>query len=431
MSNLKGLSVMVEASSMTPPGVRSQPRLAGEPWLAIVGIGEDGLAGLSPVARALIAQAELVAGGERHLALADAAIRGKRLAWPSPLTDAIPLLLQWRGQPVCVLATGDPFLYGIGATLTRFVLAEEMIAVPAPSAFSLLAAQLGWALQHCTMLSLHGRHFERLLPHLQPGAKLLLLSWDGSTPGRVAEVLVERGFAGSHMVIGESLGGPRAHLARFVAGEIGTRVFDNLNTIAVDVVAGRGARVLPRAPGLPDDWFEHDGQITKREIRALTISALAPRRGELLWDIGAGSGSVGIEWMLSDPANRALAIEARPDRAARAARNALALGVPDLEVVHGEAPGALIGLVRPDAIFIGGGAGDPGLLDAAWQALRPEGRLVVNAVTLETQALLIGWQKRLGGALTCVQIARADPIGDYRGWRAAMPVVQWTVEKPS
>jgi precorrin-6Y C5,15-methyltransferase (decarboxylating) len=281
------------------------------------------------------------------------------------------------------------------------------------------------------MLSLHGRRFERLLPHLQPAAKLLLLSWDGSTPERVARTLVERGFGGSRVVVGEKIGGPRERITRFVAGEMGERSFDDLNTMAVDVVAGPGSRVLPRAPGLPDAWFDHDGQITKREIRALTLSALTPRRGELLWDIGAGSGSVAIEWMLSDPANRAIAIEGRTDRAARVTRNALALGVPDLEIVSGEAPGALTGLARPDAVFIGGGAGDPGVLDAAWTALRPGGRLVANAVTLETQALLIDQHKRLGGNLTSIQIARADPVGAYRGWRAAMPVTQWVVEKPS
>lgn len=422
---------MGEALTLGPTGMRPQPVSANEPWLAVIGIGEDGLDGLAPAARALITQADLVAGGERHLALAAAAIRGEKLVWPSPLGEAIPTLLQRRGTPVCVLATGDPFLYGIGATLTRFVPPEEIIGVPAPSAFSLFAARLGWAQQDCTMLSLHGRRFERLWPHLQPGAKLMLLSWDGSTPGRVAEALVERGFARSPMVVGEAMGGPRERMTRFVAGGIGERTFTGLNTIAVDVVADPGARVLPRAPGMPDAWFDSDGQITKREIRALTLSALAPRRGELLWDIGAGSGSVGIEWMLSDPANRAIAIEARADRAARATRNALALGVPDLEIVHGEAPAALSGLARPDAVFIGGGASDPGVLDAAWAALRPGGRLVANAVTLETQALVIETHERFGGTLTSIQVARAESVGAYRGWRAAMPVTQLAVEKPS
>jgi precorrin-6Y C5,15-methyltransferase (decarboxylating) len=418
-----------ETATMAPPAHSLQ---AGDvaPWLAVVGIGEDGLPGLSPAARALVTQAELVVGGERHLALAGPALRGERMPWPSPLTDGIPAILARRGRPVCVLASGDPFLYGVGATLARHVPAGEMIGVPAPSAFSLVAARLGWSQQDSTMLSLHGRSFERLYPHLQPGARLILLSWDGTTPARVASALVARGFGDSRLTVCEALGGPREKLVAGVASAFGERVFDDLNTVAVEVIAGPRARIIPRTPGLPDNWFEHDGQITKREIRAMTLSALAPRQGDLLWDIGAGSGSVGIEWLLADGANRAVAVEARPDRAARAARNAVSLGVPQLEVVMGEAPGALAGLPAPDAVFIGGGAGDAGVIEAAWSALGPGGRLVVNAVTLETQAILIDRQKQLGGELVSVQVARADPVGPYRGWRAAMPVTQWAVTKP-
>ncbi len=399
------------------------------PWLSLVGIGEDGLDGLSPAARQRLAQATLVVGGARHLALA-APLRAPTLAWPSPIADALPALLARRGEPTCVLATGDPFFFGIGALLTRHFGPQEMICLPTPSAFSLAAARLGWSLQDCATLSLHGRALEAIIPHLQPRAKILALSWDGETPGKLARLLTERGMSGSKLTICEAMGGARERLRGCRAADFALTDVAALNTIALDVVAGRSARVLPRAAGLPDALFEHDGQITKQETRALTLSALAPRRGELLWDIGAGSGSISVEWMLADPANRAIAIEPRPDRAARIARNALSLGVPDLRVVEGAAPEALSGLPTPDAIFVGGGASAPGALEAYLGALSPGGRLVVNAVTLETQAELTTAYKRWGGDLMQASFARADPVGRFTGWRAAMPVVQWRIEKP-
>jgi precorrin-6Y C5,15-methyltransferase (decarboxylating) len=411
----------------------SAPSLSDAPppgrWLALVGIGEDGLEGLSAAAIRLVKQAGLLVGGARHLALAGET-GARRLAWPSPLTDALPAILAERGRPVCVLASGDPFFYGVGSTLLRHVPAEEVLCLPAPSAFSLMAARLGWDLQSTALLSLHGRPLERIRPHLQPGARILALSWDGDTPARLAGHLRSLGLGPSRLAVGEALGGPREHLVRMTAGALGAESFDPLNIIGLEVEATPAARLIPLASGLADDLFEHDGQITKREIRALTLSALAPLQGELLWDIGAGSGSVGIEWMLCHPANRAIAVEPRPERAARVGRNAVALGVPDLHIVQGEAPAALDGLPRPDAAFIGGGATDPGVLDAVWSALRPGGRLVVNAVTLETQALLMARYHALGGELVTVQVARADPVGPYHGWRAAMPVMQWSVARP-
>ncbi|MGA2045096.1 MAG: precorrin-6y C5,15-methyltransferase (decarboxylating) subunit CbiE [Roseiarcus sp.] len=398
-------------------------------WLAIVGIGEDGLEGLSPAARRLIAQAALVVGGARHLKLAG--LSGEAtLAWPSPIEDAMPAILARRGAPVCVLASGDPFCFGVGALLMRHVPVQETICLPAPSAFSLAAARLGWSQQDCVTLSLHGRPLEAIVPHLQPGARLLALSWDGATPERLARLLVARGMGGSKLVVCEAMGGSRERLREALAEGFALPDIAALNTIALEVVAGRGARVVPRASGLPDDFFEHDGQITRREIRAMTLAALAPRRGQLLWDVGAGSGSVAIEWMLADPANRAIAIDRHPVRAARIARNAATLGAPGLVVAEGAAPQALADLPRPDAIFVGGGASDGALLDAVFAALAPGGRLVVNAVTLEGQSELIARHGRLGGELTQAQIARADPLGRFRGWRAAMPVVQWMVEKP-
>jgi precorrin-6B C5,15-methyltransferase / cobalt-precorrin-6B C5,C15-methyltransferase len=397
-------------------------------WLAIVGVGEDGLDGLSPAARRLIAQASLVVGGARHLKLAGLA--GERtLTWPSPIEDALPDILARRGAPVCILASGDPFFYGVGGLLMRHILADEMICLPQPSAFSLAAARLGWSLQDCVSLSLHGRALETIIPHLQPRARILALSWDGATPAKLARLLDARGMGGSRLIVCEAMGGPHERLREARAGAFALAEVAALNTIALEVVA-EAARAIPRAGGLPDALFEHDGQITKREARAMTLAALAPRRGELLWDIGAGCGSVAIEWMLADPANRAIAVERNPERAARIARNAAALGVPALRIVEGEAPAALAGLPQPDAAFVGGGASVGSLLDHVFAALAPGGRLVVNAVTLQGQGELIKRFESHGGDLVQASFARADRVGRFHGWRPARPMVQWTLEKP-
>ena len=403
---------------------------APDRWLSIVGIGEDGIAGLSPVARDLIVRAEIVFGGERHLRLAAPLIRGTPRPWPSPFGRAVEEVLAQRPRQVCVLASGDPFHYGIGALLARNVAADEMVAVPAPSAFSLAAARLGWPLAEATLLALNGRSLDLVRPHLHPHARILALTTDGEAPAALARLLTQAGFGASHLTVLEALGGARERVRSAGAETFDLSAVDPLNTVAIEVAAGKDAWVIARAPGLPETFFEHDGQITKREVRALTLSALAPRRGERLWDIGAGAGSVAIEWLLADPSERAIAIEARADRAARIARNAAALGVPGLEIVHGQAPAALAELAPPDAIFIGGGASEPGLLDHAIAALRPGGRLVVNAVTLVTEALLIERHAALGGDLVRIAIARAEPVGGKTGWRPALPVTQWTWVKP-
>ena len=401
-------------------------------WLSIVGIGEDGADGLSPAARRLVEGAELVVGGARHLALAGDLARGERLPWPSPLTDAFGAILAKRGRPVCVLATGDPFHFGIGPQLAALVPPGEFVCLPQPSAFSLAAARLGWSLPEAACFTLHGRPLERVLPHLQPGARLLALSWNGDTPARLAALLAARGFGPSRITVLEAMGGPRERTQRARADAFDLVGIDPLNIVFVEVEAGPAALVVPLTPGLPDELFEHDGQLTKREVRAATIAALGPRVGELLWDIGAGSGSISIEWSLRHPSLRAVAIEPRPERAARIARNAAHLGAPDVAIVHGEAPAALIGLPAPDAVFVGGGATDPGVLDAAWAALRAGGRIVANGVTLETEALLLDRFSTLGGALTRLHVERAEPIGRGRlhGWRSAMPVTQWRAVKP-
>ncbi|MCG5240760.1 precorrin-6y C5,15-methyltransferase (decarboxylating) subunit CbiE [Azospirillum doebereinerae] len=399
-------------------------------WLSVVGLGEDGWDGLSPAARAVVERAEFLIGGARHLSLLPAIAGQERAAWPSPLTDAFPSLLARRGQRVCVLASGDPSWYGIGATLSRIVPATETMLIPAASAFSLAAARLGWPVQETVCLTVHGRPLELVVPHLQPNARLLVLSWDGTTPAKLAALLRARGFGASRLTALEAMGGPRESRTEATAESWTAERIADLNTVAVECIAAPGARILPRAPGLPDDWFEHDGQITKREVRAVTLSFLAPRRGESLWDVGAGSGSIGIEWMLADPANRAVAVEHREDRIARILSNAAAFGVPGLEVARGKAPGALAGRTPPDAVFIGGGVTNEGVLDACWDALKPGGRLVANAVTLESEAVLFAAHKRLGGDLSQIAVARAAPVGGFRGWRPLMPVTLWRVDKP-
>jgi precorrin-6Y C5,15-methyltransferase (decarboxylating) len=399
---------------------------ASRRWLSIVGIGEDGADGLSPVARGLIGDAEIVFGGRRHLALAGALIRGKAQPWPSPF--AVDGVLAQRGRQVCVLASGDPFLHGVGAVLARRIDPAEMLAVPAPSTFSLAAARLGWALQDAAQVSLHGRAIDLVRPQLQPGMHVLALTSDGGGPAALARLLAETGFGASSLTVLEALGGPCERIRTATAEMFDLDDIDDLNVVAIVVQAGPGARVIARAGGLPDAMFEHDGQITKREIRAITLSALAPRRGELLWDVGAGSGSVAIEWMVADPSLRAIAIERRPDRAAHIRRNAAMFGVPGLQVVEGEAPAALQDLPAPDAVFIGGGAA--AALDVALQRLRSRGRLVANAVTLETESMLLVRYATLGGELTRVAVTRADAVGGKIGWRPALPITQWTWIKP-
>jgi precorrin-6Y C5,15-methyltransferase (decarboxylating) len=394
-------------------------------WLSLIGVGEDGA--LSSAARALIDEATLVVGGARHLALVGDT-NARRLAWPSPLTDALPELLSRRGQPTVVLATGDPFHYGVGTLLSRHIAPDEIFCLPAPSAFSLAAARLCWSLQDCALLSLHGRAFERVTPHLQPGRRLIALSWDGATASKLAVHLVARGFGGSTLHVLENLGGPHERIRSARADEFALVDTGALNTIAVELRAEPGARVLLLTPGLPDDWFEHDGQLTKRDVRAVTLAALAPRQGETLWDVGAGSGSIGIEWMLCNPANRTIAIERDAERAARVVRNATELGVPEIEIVVKSAPEAFAGLAPPDAIFFGGGATAP-TIDAAWAALPSKGRIVVNAVTLETQALLAQMFEARGGELVHIQIAKARPVGRFHALGPAMPVLQWRASK--
>jgi precorrin-6Y C5,15-methyltransferase (decarboxylating) len=404
--------------------------MAPQQWLAILGMGEDGVEGLSPAARAAVERAVLVVGGTRHLRLAAGLIQGDRLSWPSPLSDAFPAILAQRGRNVALLASGDPYCYGVAGTLATVVPVAETVCIPVPSAFSLACARLGWAAQEVATLSACGRPLEAILPLLQPGRRILLLSADPGTPAALAKMLCHYGFDGSVLHLLEALGGEDERMRSTMALHPLPTNIAPLHLLGVEVVASPEARVIPRSPGLPDNFFEHNGQITKREIRAATIAALAPRAGEMLWDLGCGSGSVAIEWALAHPANQAIGIEQLADRADRARRNALTLGVPSVRIVTGTAPGALAGLPPPDVVFIGGGLQDPALLAAAWVALRAGGRMVVNAVTTESQARLFDAHRMYGGALTRLLVERLDTLGPHHVFRPAIAVTQWAATKP-
>jgi precorrin-6Y C5,15-methyltransferase (decarboxylating) len=397
-------------------------------WLSVVGIGEDGLAGLSLIARSLVDRAEVLVGGDRHLAMLPTDDR-ERLVWTSPLRDSIEAILQRHGQAVCVLASGDPMCYGIGVTLLRHIPLAEMTILPAPSTFSLACARLGWSLTEVETVSLCNRPPALLHAYLYPGAKLLILSEGQQTPAIVAALLTQRGFGNSPMTVLERLGGA---YERHVAGTASTWSETNLadlNAIAIECVADSGVTPLPRTPGLPDDAYHHDGQLTKREVRALTLSALAPMPGELLWDVGAGCGSIAIEWMRSHPRCRAIAIEKA--RTQYIADNAAALGTPGLHIIDGKAPEALHDLPPPNAIFIGGGATANGMIETCWAALPQGGRLVANVVTIEGERLLFQWHEKVGGTFTRIAIQRAEPIGRFLGWRSLAPITQWAVVKRS
>jgi precorrin-6Y C5,15-methyltransferase (decarboxylating) len=407
-----------------------QPPAPSARWLAVIGIGEDGASGLGEEAKRHLAEAEFVFGGGRHLELARGLIRGEPRPWPVPFDTGMAGIRALRRRKVAVLASGDPMLHGVGATLARMIDPNEMTVIPLPSAFSLAAARLGWPLQDVGTVSLHGKPVDLLRPLLHPGRRVLALTSDAGGPAMIAELLVGAGFGPSKLTVLEALGGPDERIMTQTAKGFVADAFNPLNVVAVEVTAGPDARILPLVPGLDEALFEHDGQITKREIRALTLSSLSPGRGELLWDVGAGSGSVSIEWMLADPSLRAIAIEAEDERAKRIARNAAACGVPSLKVVTGRAPVALADLPAPDAIFIGGGGSDPGVLETTIDALSQGGRLVANAVTLEMEASLLALYQELGGDLLRLAVARAGPVGTMTGWRPAMPVTQWKWVKP-
>ncbi|MCF6509907.1 precorrin-6y C5,15-methyltransferase (decarboxylating) subunit CbiE [Blastococcus sp. MG754426] len=398
--------------------------------MVVVGVGADGWDGLSPRARRAVEDAEVLRGSARQLALVPPGVGAERVPWPSPLGPALAgLPREHPGRRVVVLASGDPMLSGIGTSLVRALGPRAVEVVPHPSSVTLACARLGWAVEEAQVVSVVGRPVELVVPHATPGRRLLVLGSDGSTPAAVAALLAERGLGASRLTALAQLGGPAEHVLTGTAAGWPHPGTDPLVLTAVEVAADPGAVALPALPGLPDDAYEHDGQLTKRDVRAVTLARLAPLPGQLLWDVGAGAGSIGIEWMRTHPSCRAVAVEARPDRAARVRRNAVRLGVPGLEVVTGAAPAALAGLPTPDGVFVGGGATAPGVLDACWDALHRGGRLVVNAVTLESEAALAERYARHGGELVRLAVTTAAPVGGFTGWKAAMPVTIWSAVK--
>ncbi|MFJ2919385.1 precorrin-6y C5,15-methyltransferase (decarboxylating) subunit CbiE [Streptomyces sp. NPDC087307] len=402
------------------------------PAVTVVGIGADGWAGLPDAGRAALADAQVLIGGARQLALLPPSCRGQRVPWPSPLRPAVPgLLAAHAGSRIAVLASGDPMFYGIGRALTEVLGPDRLRILPHPSSVSYACARIGWPVEDTETVTLVGRPAARLAAALHDGRRVLVLSADADTPAVVAGLLRERGFGPSRLRVLEQLGGAEETCLEGTADHWPHPPGDPLNIIAVECRRAPGAPRLGAVPGLPDEAYEHDGQLTKRHIRAATLGVLAPAPGELIWDIGGGSGSIAIEWMRSHPSCRAVTVERDPARAARIVRNADRLGVPALRVVTGRAPGDLAGLPAPDAVFIGGGLTAPGLLGACWDALGPGGRLVANTVTLESEALLAEAHRRHGGDLVRLAVAHAVPVGGFTGWRQAMPVTQWSVRKPS
>ena len=404
--------------------------MAEAPWLTLLGIGDNGLDSLTPPARALFEAARTVIAPERVLEEIDTGSR-EVIPWTFGVKQTITMLMERRGTPVTILATGDPMHYGIGATLMRHIEAAEMRVIPTQSAFSLAAARLGWALQDVASISLHGRSVHLLAAHLTPGNRIIALTSTGRTIGEAADILVARGYGRSRVIVLEHMGGRGEKRIEMDAETIVAErpIFADFNTLAVSCAAGEGAALLSAAPGLPDDAYEHDGQLTKSEVRAVTLSRLAPVPGALLWDVGAGCGSVAIEWMRAARGARAIAIEQVETRRAMIAANALSLGAPTLDIVAGEAPAALGGLAAPDAVFIGGGVTGEGVFEACWATLKPGGRLVANAVTVEGETRIASLRDQFGGDLVRLQVSRAEPVGRFSGWRPLMPVTLWSVTK--
>jgi precorrin-6B C5,15-methyltransferase / cobalt-precorrin-6B C5,C15-methyltransferase len=401
-------------------------------WLSIIGIGDDGLTGLSPIARSLIDRAAILVGGQRHLAMIPDTDQRPKIHWITPFSASVQQIIHLRGRAVCVLASGDPFCYGVGSSFYQaladqgYLPINEMTIVPAPSAFSLACSRLGWTMNEIETISLCGRDLNLINGVIYPGAKILALSADGTTPGLVAQLLTDRGAGATQITVLEHLGGDQERLIQGFAQNWQAEIA-NLNTLALQCPLDIPS--YARLPGLPDIAYLHDGQLTKREIRAITLASLAPYPGELLWDVGAGNGSIAIEWLRCHPRNMAIAIEQHPQRLQNITHNAATLGVSNLQLVAGKAPEILTDLPRPAAIFVGGGLTVPNVFEACWLALLPGGRLVANGVTIETEQRIFQLQQQYGGSLERIAIQRAEPVGNFLGWKALAPVTQWRVVK--
>lgn len=440
-------------------------------WLHIVGVGEGGVGELPAPTRLLVSFAETVIGPARFLAgvdpvaashphpelanpervqkasleavaralldeagddapMRDAGDGRTLIEWQPPLENMIDQVLALRGSPTVVLATGDPIWFGIGATLARELDSEEFVIHPHVSAFQLAAARLHWPLQHVATISLHGRPAGAIHPHVLPGNRILALTSDATTAHHVAQMLVARGYGQSLMTALENLGGPDERITGTAAEFFDAEAIGDFYVLGVDCVADLSAPLLPPVAGLPDAAFVSDGQLTKRDLRAATIARLAPFPGALLWDVGAGCGSVAVEWMRAARDAGAIAFEREGERLQMMAVNAAALGVPALRIENGDAPQSFAGMPAPDAIFLGGGVADEVLFEACWEALKPGGRLVANAVTLDGEAALYARHARFGGELVRIDVGVLDQVGAHRVLRPRLPVTQWAVTKP-
>ena len=398
-------------------------------WLTIAGMGEDGWEGLSPKARHAIETAAVIVGSERLLAMLPET-QAEVHEWPQPFSAVVDHIRPLRGRKTVILATGDPLNYGVARKLMEFIPFAEMEIIPHFSAFSLAAARVGWSLPDCDTLTLHGRDAAHIEPFIQPDVRLIVLTADAGTIPEVARRLCARGFGKSEITVLENMGGARERQSRLIAEQVPSAAYSDLNTLAIRCVASPGARILPRLAGLPDDAFRHDGQLTKREVRAATLAALAPAPDRLLWDVGAGCGSISIEWMRAARGAMSIAFESDDTRLAMIAENAEALGTPRLKTVSGEAPGTFEGQPAPDAVFIGGGLWIPGVFENSWAALKPGGSMVVNVVTIEGELHLYDLQEKHGGDLLRMEVSTLAHVGRLRALKPRMPVTQWRAQKP-
>lgn len=398
-------------------------------WLTIIGMGEDGYEGLSATAKLVLQNTDVIVGSERLFSFLPT-LKAERLEWPQPFSAVVDQMKPLRGRNTVILATGDPMNYGVARKLLEFIPFAEMTVIPHLSAFSHVASRMGWSLPDCDTLTLHGRDAANIEVFIQPRAKLIVLTEDAGTIPEVARRLVVRGFEKSNITVLENMGGVREAKSSFVADTLPAKTFSDLNTLAIECVAGAKPFIRSRLAGLPDDDFIHDGQLTKREVRAATLAALSPAPDHLLWDIGAGCGSVAIEWMRSTRGCEAVAFESNTERLKMIAQNADRLGTSRVKIVAGDVPSTLTGQRAPDAVFIGGGIGIPGVFETAWDKLKSGGRMVANVVTIEGEMHLYDLQEKHGGDLVRLEISNLTPIGPYRALKPRMAVTQWRGQKP-
>jgi precorrin-6B C5,15-methyltransferase / cobalt-precorrin-6B C5,C15-methyltransferase len=399
-------------------------------WLSIIGMGEDGWEGLSNRARLAIKAAEVIVGSSRLFAFLPKT-KAEMHEWPQPFSAMVEHIKPLAGRNTVILATGDPTNFGVARKLLTFIPVSEVTIIPHNSAFSLAAARMGWSVPDCDCFTIHGRPAANLEAFIQPNARLLILTEDETSVAEVCRRLISRGFGESAVTVLENMGGAGERISNFAANTNPNLDWSPLNVLAVHCVAGVAAKIFSRVAGLPDEAFVHDGQLTKREVRAATLAALAPAPDQLLWDIGAGCGSVSIEWMRSTRGCEAVAFEHNSERLNMIATNADQLGTPRLKIIAGKAPEVLNGfLLAPDAVFIGGGVGNEGVFDTAWEKLKSGGRMVCNVVTIEGEMHLYDLQEKHGGELVRMDVSTLTNVGPYRAMKPRMSVVQWRVIKP-